>query len=278
MSNFLQRTITGILFVLVLISAVYFHFFSFLFLFALIIILSQLEFYKIVKTDEVKPQKISGIITGLILFATFSWAHYSNQYYILLINLPVIFTIFIFELFRKSKNPFMNIAYTILGILYIALPVSLLTFIVIAHNGEYNPALLLGYFFLLWSYDTGAYLIGRLAGKNKLFERISPKKTWEGAVGGLIISVGIAYILNIYFPLLTFTQWAAVAVIIAITGTFGDLIESMLKRSSDLKDSGNILPGHGGILDRFDALFISVPFVITYLYLIVSYNLDINFF
>lgn len=278
MNNFFQRTITGIVFVAVLIGAIYFHYYSFLILFSLIVILSLSEFYKIVKSENVNPQKVTGVAAAIILFATVAYSQATGNFIYLLINFPVLFLIFIVELFRNKKNPFNNIAFTVLGIIYIALPVSLINLIVISPGSEYNPVLILGYFFLLWSYDTGAYLVGRLIGKNKLFERVSPKKTWEGAIGGIIISIGISYIISQYYVLLSFYQWAVIAVLIAVTGTLGDLTESMLKRSTDIKDSGSLLPGHGGLLDRFDALFVSIPFVTAYLYLIISDQLQINFF
>jgi phosphatidate cytidylyltransferase len=278
MSNFYQRAITGAFFVAVVIAAVYFHFYSFLLLFAAVIFLSLIEFYKIIQTTEIIPQKWFGIVGGLILFVSFAIAQATGYFYFFLINIPVIFLVFIFELFRNGKFPFINIAYTLLGIIYISLPISLFNFLVISPGGNYYPDLILGFFFLLWSYDTGAYLTGRLLGKNKLFERISPKKTWEGAIGGLIISIGIAYIISQYFTLLLFEQWVIMAVIIAVTGTLGDLTESMLKRSTAIKDSGSLLPGHGGVLDRFDALYISIPFVVAYLFLMVSNNFDGKFF
>jgi phosphatidate cytidylyltransferase len=278
MSNLYQRTITGAFFVAVVIGAVYFHFYSFLLLFAAVIVLSLLEFYKIIQTTDIIPQKWFGIVAALILFVSFAIAQSTGYFYFFLVNIPVLFLVFIFELFLKNKLPFLNIAYTLLGIIYISLPVSLFNFLVISPGGNYYPDLVLGFFFLLWSYDTGAYLSGRLFGKNKLFERISPNKTWEGAIGGLFISIGIAYIISQYFTLLLFEQWVIMAIIIAVTGTLGDLTESMLKRSTDIKDSGSLLPGHGGVLDRFDALYISVPFVVAYLYLLVSNNFDGKFF
>ncbi|MCB0380058.1 MAG: CDP-archaeol synthase, partial [Flavobacteriales bacterium] len=165
-----------------------------------------------------------------------------------------------------------NVAYTIMPIFYVVLP-----FILLYHLGYYNNhqftnefsyPIIWGYFFILWSNDTGAYLSGRFFGKHKLFERISPKKTWEGSIGGAVLSVVVAYVCSMYFEQLSVTDWIVVALITVVFGSLGDLVESMLKRSLNIKDSGNILPGHGGILDRFDGLFISIPFV--YAYLILS--------
>ncbi len=134
--------------------------------------------------------------------------------------------------------------------------------------GVYNPHLLLGFFFLLWTNDTGAYLVGRSIGKHKLWERISPKKTWEGFFGGLILSIIIGYVISLYYPELNYILWIVMAALVSIFGTMGDLVESVFKRSIDAKDSGSILPGHGGILDRFDGVFLSTPFVLVLLQLV----------
>jgi phosphatidate cytidylyltransferase len=131
----------------------------------------------------------------------------------------------------------------------------------------YSYQIILGFFILLWTNDTGAYLSGKYFGKHKLFERISPKKTWEGSIGGGILTLAFAYVLSIYFTNLNITNWLIIGVLIAVFGGLGDLVESMLKRSLGIKDSGKLLPGHGGILDRFDGLLLSVPFVYGYLQL-----------
>ncbi len=192
----------------------------------------------------------------------------SPKYFILLI--PLIFSVFIVELYRKKTQPFGNIAYTILSLIYIALPLSLLNFMVM-QSGEnksdviFTPQILLGFLYLMWASDTGAYISGSLLGKHKLFERISPKKTWEGSIGGGIITIGTAYVISIFYTELSFMDWAIIALINVVIGTLGDLTESMLKRSINIKDSGNILPGHGGILDRFDSLLIAAPIVYVYL-------------
>ncbi len=186
---------------------------------------------------------------------------------IIILNVPFLFLTFVFELYLKSNKPFENIAYTILGIFYITIPLILFNAMAFmqTQSNEYHWQILIGYFLILWASDTGAYLAGRQFGKHKLFERISPKKTWEGSIGGLFSAFLLGYICSIYYTDFTLLQWQTIALIIVVTGTFGDLIESMLKRSLSIKDSGNILPGHGGLLDRLDGLFISVPFVFFYL-------------
>jgi phosphatidate cytidylyltransferase len=133
------------------------------------------------------------------------------------------------------------------------------------HSGPQHYGIVLGFFLLIWLNDTGAYFIGSLIGKHKLFERISPGKTWEGSAGGTLFALLTAWGLSYIFPQIDRTHWLILAIITVVTGTLGDLVESMLKRSLGIKDSGNILPGHGGMLDRFDAVLLSAPFVFVYL-------------
>ena len=176
------------------------------------------------------------------------------------------FFIFIRELFRNAGNPIHNIGSSLLGVLYISLP--LFCFYLISFQGlleNYQYQCILGYFFILWANDIGAYFAGTYFGKHKLFERISPKKTWEGFFGGALFALIITLIISYYFNNFSLIQWIIVSSIIIVTGTLGDLVESMFKRSAFLKDSGESIPGHGGFLDRFDSLFISAPFVFFYL-------------
>jgi phosphatidate cytidylyltransferase len=175
----------------------------------------------------------------------------------------------IFELYRKKENPLINIAYTSLAIVYITIPFSLMNFLVFPkiNNYEYSYQLIFGLFFLIWTFDSGAYFTGSLIGKHKLFKRISPKKTWEGVIGGYIFSIGMSYIMFLIFGTLKIHEWLIVSFIISTTSIFGDLAESMLKRSFNIKDSGKIMPGHGGILDRIDSSLFSVPVVVIYLFL-----------
>lgn len=144
------------------------------------------------------------------------------------------------------------------------------------NSAAYNPHLLLGFFFLLWTNDTGAYLVGMSIGKHKLWERISPKKTWEGFFGGLVLSVAMGYVISLFYNELHYILWMLMGFIVSCAGTMGDLVESAFKRSIDAKDSGSILPGHGGILDRFDGVFLSTPFVLVLLELVQTINGLVN--
>ncbi len=183
----------------------------------------------------------------------------------LLLLLPAFLLVPITELFRNKKEPFSNIGLTLLPSIYLALPASLANHIdPLAGDPDHNYVTL-GVFILIWSHDTGAYVSGKLLGKHKLLERISPGKTWEGSIGGTLLCLGAGYMLSTYTPLLALHEWAIMALLIAIFGTFGDLTISLLKRGFGLKDSGKLLPGHGGILDRFDAFLFAVPMVVFYL-------------
>ncbi len=271
MNNFLQRTLTGAVFVILVIGSILWNHYAFSFVFLVFTILGVSEFYALISKTESKPFGFSGILISGFLFLITSYIAISNiNIHFLLLLLPLLFADFIIELFRNHKTPFQNIAYTFTGIFYVALPMSLLNFISNPSfsQGIYSKGILIGFFLLIWSNDTFAYLTGMKFGKHKLFERVSPKKTWEGSIGGLIFSLIVAYILSIFVKELNSIQWLGMSIITVVFGTLGDLTESLLKRSLGIKDSGNILPGHGGILDRFDAVLLAAPFVFIYLILI----------
>ena len=271
MNNFWTRAFTGAVFVAVMIAAIEFSPYTFMILFMVINLLSIIEFYKLFIRNELTPRIFSGIVLSAILYATSALvASGTASAQLLFINIPMLFLIFIFELYLKSEKPFENIAYTLLGVAYLTLPLALFNSMAFlpGENTGYHSGIIIGYFLILWASDTGAYLSGMKFGKHKLFERHSPKKTWEGSVGGCLAALLLGYTNSLFFTQLALSEWLIVGLLIVITGTFGDLIESMLKRSLKIKDSGNILPGHGGMLDRFDGLFISIPFVFTYLALI----------
>ncbi|MCS6929621.1 MAG: phosphatidate cytidylyltransferase [Saprospiraceae bacterium] len=178
----------------------------------------------------------------------------------LIMLLFIIFVLFIIELFLASGRPFDHVAHYLLGIVYVGVPFSLL--IDIAHwNGNYAPLRVFGLLFLTWTNDTMAYFIGTFIGKTLFFPRISPKKTWEGVLGGIGCTFIVAWLLSRWIKDFTAVEWFLLASCIAVFGTLGDLIESMFKRSIAVKDSGAVLPGHGGWLDRFDSFIFALPFV-----------------
>ena len=173
--------------------------------------------------------------------------------------------IFLIKLYKKrDMKPFTNIGFTFLGIIYVALPFALLIILAL-RGGGFHPMTITGCLLLLWASDIGAYFAGTKFGRRKLFERVSPKKSWEGALGGAAAAAIIAGVLALYAPELRPWQWYCVGGIIVVTGTYGDLVESLFKRSIAIKDSGSSIPGHGGFLDRFDGLLLAAPFIITFL-------------
>jgi phosphatidate cytidylyltransferase len=196
LKNFAVRSLTGFIFVLGIISGLIFSKYGFLVLFSLIIVFTLWEFYILTYNAFARPQKYFGILIGLLFFvATYLYVGHKVDAKIYCFFIPLFISIFIFELYRKSKRPFNNIAYTILGLFYVALPISLFNYYVFYYTTEvvYNYHIILGFFVLLWANDTGAYLVGVSIGRNRLFERISPKKSWEGFIGGILFALIVAY-------------------------------------------------------------------------------------
>jgi phosphatidate cytidylyltransferase len=265
------RAITAFFFTLVMLGSVFLGADVFTVFYLLLSLAGLYEFYKLVNTAGIKPNKGLGLASGFFLFgyiAAFPFFPFNGKY--LLLAIPIAFLVFILELYRKEKNPFTNIGYTFLGLVFVVVPFGFFYSLGFLVNLDYNYHVPLSFMLMLWASDTGAYLFGRKLGKTKLFERHSPKKTWEGFGGGIFMSVLVAVIVSFLFKEIALPVWIGMAVIIVSLGTLGDLVESMLKRSLDVKDSGTILPGHGGLLDRFDGLLIAAPMVYVYLYLLLK--------
>ena len=266
------RAITGFFFVAVMLGSVLFGHYPFGIFYLLLTLLSLNEFYGLIKQSGFKPNVQTGLLNGACIYILFAFIAYQDSqiwHKLLFLLTLTISALFIQELFKKSMAPFTNIAYTLAGLVFVCLPFTF--FHALAYiKGGFNFHYPLAFLLLLWANDTGAYLVGVKFGRTKLFERHSPKKTWEGFIGGILITAGVALIINYYFKDLLWNQWVSVAILISCFGTLGDLIESMFKRSINVKDSGGILPGHGGLLDRFDGLFVAAPVVYTYLYFITN--------
>ncbi len=271
MSNFLIRSISGTVYLIIIIGSIFTGKYTFGLLFFTINILALLEFYKIIADKMFFPAKYTGIVIGSVLFVTtflISSNRCNNQLYLVFIPLSVLITVP--ELFRNKPYPFINIAITMLGVLYISLPLSLLNYIVFhgIQPGNYSYEILLGYLILIWTNDTSAYISGITLGRHLLFKRVSPKKTWEGFIGGGVVTIIVAWLMSGTFTVIGRIDFLMFAVIVSIIGVAGDLAESLLKRSANLKDAGNILPGHGGILDRIDSLLLTSPLIFCYLMII----------
>ena len=238
---------------------------------------SMNEFYRIARLRQASPLRVYPILIGAgIVITSFFVATGAASPRVFTWILPAVFALFIVGLYDKSSTHVENIVWEIGGIVYIAVPMALLTSMPI--NGVYGtiiytPSILLSILFIVWANDVGAYLTGVAFGRRKLFERISPNKSWEGFFGGVACAIlvgGICGYLSAPSPN-SILVWAGAGAVIAVSGVFGDLVESMLKRSVGIKDSGNIIPGHGGFLDRFDALILAAPFVYTYFTLIFTF-------
>jgi phosphatidate cytidylyltransferase len=276
LNDFYKRTLTGAGIVIFILGGYWLHPVSF-FLTGLILLTGCLyEYYMMIRRIGISPQVISGMITGVSLYVIATLVASETipgKFFLLLI--PFSAFIMIAELYRRQDKPADNIAHTFFPVIYAGVPFSMIPFSAFSHNGlntilpvgktVFSPGIIIGFFLLIWANDTGAYLSGRAFGKHKLMERISPKKTWEGFFGGMIIAAVIAWLLSDLLGVVDSMKWTIIAIIVSITGTFGDLVESMLKRSTGVKDSGKILPGHGGFLDRFDSTIISFPLVYLFL-------------
>lgn len=269
MKNLIQRTITGLLFILVVIVAILFSEYSFGILFLFLTGLALIEFHNLVESHlDLQLEVWVATVVGMVLFISmFAFAADWIDVRGFAVYFLVLCAVFIAELFRKNENPIMNWAIFTLGQTYIALPFALLSIIAYIQGG-YNPLLVLAFFVTIWVYDTGAYLVGITFGKHRLLERISPKKSWEGFFGGLVFALLAGYVFSKIEASLTLNQWFGFAIIIVIFATFGDLSESLLKRTIGVKDSGKLFPGHGGILDRFDSILFATIAISIYLQLI----------
>lgn len=273
-NNFIQRAVTGVLFVIVLVGCILYSPLSFGILFTIISVLSVHEFAQLVsKSSEVSINKTITALGGAYLFlALMSFCtQQSVGARVFLPYLGLLLYMMITELYLKKKNPTGNWAYSMLSQLYVALPFALLNVLAFQNSPEtgsvtYNPILPLSIFVFIWLSDTGAYCVGSLIGKHRLFERISPKKSWEGSIGGGIFSIASSLGFAHFFPFMPGWQWVGLAIVVVIFGTWGDLTESLMKRQLGIKDSGNILPGHGGMLDRFDSALMAIPAAVVYLY------------
>jgi phosphatidate cytidylyltransferase len=271
LKNLIPRTLTGILFVALIVAAICLHPFLFAGVFGVATALLIREFYALTKFEGSAWQRLTGIIGGAYLFI--SACLYAGGYVGREAFLPYIVIMLIYVasgLYIRTSNPVAQWCKTFFAHFYCAGSLSLLCFIHYTMSPEYVPALMV--FIFIWINDTSAFLIGSWKGKRRLFPRISPLKSWEGFVGGFVVTVAAAMVLSYFFRELTWYYWLLFAAITVVSGTFGDLIESLIKRTYGAKDSGNILPGHGGMLDRLDSVIFASPFVYVFFEIIATRN------
>lgn len=268
----LQRAITGTVYVAAIVTSVYFGGWYLHILFGIIALLMLQEFAVMFKKSEFSPNAILGPIVGFLLYIlgvymlTGSHEEVETPKWVpLLIGSIIAFSwLAIAELFRNKKNPFVNLAITFSSIIYIVVPLLLINLMSIHGEAQESVFPLLGIFIMIWCSDTFAYLVGRKIGKHKMFERISPKKSWEGFFGGMTFAMIAGLVIAYFVDEQPYIQYAIIGMLAAVFGTLGDLIESMLKRSLNLKDSGTILPGHGGLLDRLDSVLVVIPVIFVF--------------
>lgn len=271
-ANLKIRTISAIIFGILVIGTLLAGPLAFVSLMFLATLIGLSEFYRMGVTIHGRPLGYAGLAAGaavylLITYSSFE-AGYASLYLVMLFIIPV--ALIIFWLFSHDQTDFLRVAYLIMGIIYIAIPLALLASLFSFHPFfpfETKGMLIIGFFTIVWTFDTGAYFIGSFIGRHKLYEKISPKKTWEGTIGGFVFAMLAAWLLSVFTALHDIAFWFIVTGIISVFGTLGDLAESKMKRQTGIKDSGSLMPGHGGVLDRFDAVLMSVPFVYVYVIL-----------
>lgn len=278
MSNLTTRTLTGAWIILFVMGGFWLHPVSFFIAGMVMMVGTQIEYYTMIRITGIRPQVVTGIITGITAYtiSTLVAARIIDRMFFLML-IPMLSVVMVIELYRKVEKPFDSLAHTYFSILYTVIPFSMIPFSAFYREGlgsiinqsmiTFSPGIIIGFFILLWTNDTAAYLVGITLGRRRLFERISPKKSWEGFIGGVLVTAVMGYLISGWLGVVGKGGWVVIAVIVSVAGTYGDLIESMLKRSIGVKDSGTIMPGHGGFLDRFDSVVISFPLV--YLYIAV---------
>jgi phosphatidate cytidylyltransferase len=285
MTVFQQRATTAIVFAAVMLTGLFWNALSFHLLFLIIGTGCVWEFLEMTLPNDnnKKLRKTISTIAGFLFvlniytsqfntLSDFQYAGMLTPFDSKAVSIPLLlpflcftFLLLIVELYLKAELPFNNVALMLFSLLYLSLPFSLLTYLSYSEKYEFSPKVVAGMLFLTWANDSFAYIVGSQIGKTPFFPRVSPKKTWEGTIGGGICCMIMAGIIAQFFKELVLTDWLIIGGIVAVFGTIGDLVESLLKRSVGVKDSGTFMPGHGGFMDRFDAFIFCIPFVYVYL-------------
>lgn len=270
-SNLTIRAIAGLIFGVLVLGASLLGPVALGALFFFFALVGLIEFYDMVSIDVTgRPRKIFGYALGLglyIMIMFYAMEIIESTWFWMLA--PVVILLYSAELVHLDKRAVDHVGSTVMGLVYVVVPFGMIN--ILAHiDGSFNYELPIGFFIILWANDSGAYFTGKFLGRNKLYEKVSPNKTWEGLFGGVALAVICGWMLAQYFDSIETKHWMWIAAIIAVFGNLGDLFESHLKRSYGVKDSGKIIPGHGGVLDRFDGLLLALPLVIFYLKFILK--------
>ncbi|MBQ2210819.1 MAG: phosphatidate cytidylyltransferase [Prevotella sp.] len=277
MKNLIVRTVTGVIFVAAIVAS-FLRPEAMVLLFSIVTGLTVWEFTGLVnERPEVTVNRFICTVAAVYFF--YAMTYFCSDLYggaaksvVFIPYLVTVVYLLVAELYAKQKDPINNWAYTMLSQMYIALPFSLLNVLAFTTTPEgrvsFNTLLPLSVFVFLWTNDTGAYCVGSLLGRHKLFPRVSPGKSWEGSIGGAVFVLAIAYAISYFLDgvMLTTLEWLGLGLVVVVFGTWGDLVESLFKRTLGIKDSGSILPGHGGMLDRFDSSLLAIPAAVVYLY------------
>lgn len=263
----LTRIASGLVFLGIFIGSILLGPYSFLLLFTVLVGLGLREFFLLFRRSGLPIQVALPSIFGALCFLVLGLEALDLIPRGTYVGIPIalFFGLFFVELFVSHQKPIENLAHYALGAVYFLIPMIFFLWMAFFKYNEYSYQLILGHLIIIWANDTGAYGFGTTFGKHRILEKISPKKSWEGAAGGLLFGIIAAYFWSKNNPILSSFDWIVVALIIMVTGTLGDFVESMLKRHLDVKDSGKIMPGHGGVLDRFDSVVLSTPFVWAYI-------------
>lgn len=258
MTNFVQRTLSGSVYVAVIVAAVLLHPVAFTVVFGLVSIFTVREFCKLQGLDRWLTL-VSSVSAGVLFLSKTPLIPCGEHVYML--YLAMVIVALVAELFRKQENPIRNWGHFLTSQVLIAVPYALMNGILFHEGWETGKYVLLALFVIIWTNDTGAYCVGSLIGKHKMIPRVSPGKTWEGLIGGVVFALLAGYIFSIFVPFMPIWKWLVLAGVISIAGTLGDLMESIFKRTIGIKDSGNVVPGRGGFLDCFDSMLLATSVV-----------------
>ncbi len=270
MKEFVKRALTGAVFAILVIGSILWSPWAFFVLMGCFVAIGLMEF---VKLFPFEPKPAGTLIYYFLGMAVYVLVGLTGMNVLDFSNLLLVvlsfYVLIAVEIFRQPRPSWMQIAAGFSALIYIAIPFGIMNSLFWVANGNINfPWILLALFILVWANDVFAYLVGSTMGRHKLYEKLSPKKTWEGSIGGFLFTLVFAWIFSRFASNLDVAHWLWLGVIVSVAANLGDLAESLLKRNAGVKDSGTVFPGHGGVLDRFDAVIFATPFVFFYLYIL----------